>query len=155
LLALRFRFEKYATAFFLVRKRRTSKKRPGNLVSLFLGARPSEALDSVEHLGLILGDQEKAALLLQHFGSIALLARASVHELLPFVTRSKALRLVSSLRLAAVVLREERQQLTIDSPLAIADLCCEMRFMDREILRAVLLNAKQHLIKSARSAKAA
>jgi hypothetical protein len=26
----------------------------------------SEALDSLEHLGLILGDQEKAALLLQH-----------------------------------------------------------------------------------------
>jgi DNA repair protein RadC len=107
----------------------------------------SEALDSVEHLGLILGDQEKGAALLQHFGSIALLARASVQELLPFITRSKALRLVSSLRLAAVVLREERQQLTIDSPLAIADLCCEMRFLDREIFPVVLLNAKQHLIK--------
>jgi DNA repair protein RadC len=96
---------------------------------------------------LILGDQEKAALLLQHFGSIALLARASVDELLPFVSRSKALRLISSLRLAAVALREERQSLTIDSPLAIADLCCEMRFLDHECLRVVLLNAKQHLIK--------
>jgi DNA repair protein RadC len=107
----------------------------------------SEALDSVEHLGLILGDQEKAALLLENFGSIAQLARASVDELLPFVSRSKALRLISSLRLAAVALREERQSLTIDSPLAIADLCCEMRFLDREILRVVLLNTKQHLIK--------
>jgi DNA repair protein RadC len=68
-------------------------------------------------------------------------------ELLLFVSRSKALRLISSLRLAAVALREERQSLTIDSPLAIADLCCEMRFLDREILRVVLLNAKQHLIK--------
>ena len=86
-------------------------------------------------------------LLLQQFGSIALLARASVQEFLPFLSHAQALQLVSSLRLAAVVLREERQQLTIDSPLAIADLCCEMRFLDRECLRVVLLNAKQHLIK--------
>ncbi len=57
--------------------------------------------------------------------------------------------LVSSLRMGAVVLREERESLTIDSPLAIAELCSEMRFLDRESLRVVLLNAKQHLIKVA------
>jgi DNA repair protein RadC len=77
------------------------------------------------------------------------LARATVQELLPFISRSKALRLVSSLRMGAVALREERQSLTIDSPLAIADLCAEMRFLDRESLRVVLLDAKQHLIKIA------
>jgi len=49
--------------------------------------------------------------------------------------------------MGAVALREERRSLTIDSPLAIADLCSEMRFLDREYLRVVLLNAKQHLIK--------
>jgi len=49
--------------------------------------------------------------------------------------------------MGAVALREERQALTIDSPLAVADLCSEMRFLDRECLRVVLLNAKQHLIK--------
>jgi DNA repair protein RadC len=49
--------------------------------------------------------------------------------------------------MGAVALREERQSLTIDSPLTIADLCSEMRFLDRESLRVVLLNAKQHLIK--------
>jgi len=85
--------------------------------------------------------------LLEHFGSLTVLARASVDELLPFVSRSKALRLVSSLRMGAVALREERQSLTIDSPLAIADLCSETRFLDREWFRVVLLNAKQHLIK--------
>jgi DNA repair protein RadC len=51
--------------------------------------------------------------------------------------------------MGAVALREERQSLTIDGPLAIADLCSEMRFLDRESLRVVLLNAKQHLIKVA------
>ena len=61
-----------------------------------------------------------------------MLARATLQELLPFISSSKALRLVSSLRMGAVALREERQSLTIDSPLAIADLCAEMRFLDRE-----------------------
>jgi DNA repair protein RadC len=109
----------------------------------------SEALDTTEHLGLILGSQKAADTLLKHFGSLAVLARASVEELLPFVPRARALRLVSSLRMGAVALREERQSLTIDSPEAIADLCSEMRFLDREWLRVVLLNVKQQLIKVA------
>jgi DNA repair protein RadC len=95
------------------------------------------------------GSQLKAEALLQHFGSLAVLACASVQELLPFLSRAKALRLISSLRMSAVVLREERESLTIDSPLAIAELCSEVRFLDRESLRVVLLNAKQHLIKVA------
>ena len=96
-----------------------------------------------------MGSQKQADAFLEHFGSLTVLARASVEELLPFVSRAKAIRLVSSLRIGAVALREERQSLTIDSPLAIADLCSEMRFLDRELLRVVLLNAKQHLIKVA------
>jgi hypothetical protein len=95
---------------------------------------------------LILGSQKQADALSEHFGSLTVLARASVEELLPFVPRSKAIRLVSSLRMGAVALQEERQSLTIDSHEAIDDLCSEMRFLDREILRVVLLNAKQHLI---------
>jgi DNA repair protein RadC len=97
----------------------------------------------------IVGSQLKAEALLQHFGSLAVLARASVQELLPFLCRTKALRLISSPRMSAVVLPEERESLTIDSPAAIAELCSEMRFLDRESLRVVLLNAKQHLIKVA------
>jgi excinuclease UvrABC nuclease subunit len=51
----------------------------------------SEALDTTEHLGLILGSQKAADSLLKHFGSLAVLARASVEELLPFIPRSKSL----------------------------------------------------------------
>ena len=51
--------------------------------------------------------------------------------------------------MGAVALREEGQSLTIDGTEAIADLCSEMRFLDREWLRIVLLNAKQQLIKVA------
>ena len=75
----------------------------------------SEALDSSEHLGLILGSQRDANALLRHFGSLLILAHASVQQLLPFISRSKAIRLVSSLRMGAVTLREERQSITIDS----------------------------------------
>jgi len=62
----------------------------------------SEALDSIERLGLITGNQQQAASLLEHFGSFRQLDRASVQELLPFLSRANALRIVSSLRLAAV-----------------------------------------------------
>jgi hypothetical protein len=53
---------------------------------------------------------------------------------------AKASRVVSALRLGAVALREERAQLKIDSPSAVADLCCKMRFLSYEFLRVVLFN---------------
>jgi hypothetical protein len=99
-----------------------------SLVQHRLATYGSEALDTTEHLGLILGSQKQADALLKHFDSLNLLASASVEDLLPFVSRSKALRLVSSLRMAAAALREERQSLTIDSPLAVAELCSDVRF---------------------------
>jgi hypothetical protein len=49
--------------------------------------------------------QNQANALLEHFGSIANLTRASVQDLSRFVSRSKALRPVSSLRTGAVALR--------------------------------------------------
>lgn len=67
-------------------------------------------------------------------------------DLLSFTSRTKAARLGSSLRIGAVALRQERESVTIDGPAAVADLCVEMRFFDREVLRVVLLNAKQKLI---------
>jgi hypothetical protein len=40
--------------------------------------------------------------------------------------------------MGAVTLREERQSIAIDSPEIVAELCTEMRFLDRELLRVVL-----------------
>jgi DNA repair protein RadC len=93
--------------------------------------------------------QKQLAAFLEHFGSLSVSACASVEELLSFVSRSKALRLVSSLRIGAVALKEERQSFTIDDPEPAADLCSEMRFLDREWLRVILRNAKQQLLKIA------
>jgi DNA repair protein RadC len=94
----------------------------------------SEALDSVEHVGLIVGSQKQGAAILQHFGSLSVLGRASVEELLPFVSRSKAIRLVSSLRMGAVTLREERQSITIDSPEIVAVSAERIRELISQIL---------------------
>jgi len=107
----------------------------------------SEALDTTEHLALILGSQQDANAILHHFGSLSLLARASVQELCTFTSRNKAVRLVSALRMGALVLREERKSIAIDQPEILAELCSDMRFFDREVLRIALLDAKQHLIK--------
>jgi hypothetical protein len=50
----------------------------------------SEALDTTEHLALILGSQQDVNAILHHFGSLSLLARASVQELCAFTSRNKA-----------------------------------------------------------------
>ena len=133
--------EKYATTYFqfvseLDELQNTTPSSHCSSVQERLVNYGSEALDTVEHLGLILKDQNKAATLLKHFGSIANLARASVQDLSAFLSRDKAAQLVSSLRLAAVALREERTRLLIDTPLAVAELCSEMRFLSHESLRS-------------------
>ena len=59
----------------------------------------------------------------------------------------KATQLVDSLRLVVVAVHEQRSRLVIDTPLALAELCAEMRFLSQESLRVILLNTKQELIK--------
>jgi hypothetical protein len=46
----------------------------------------SEALDTVEHLGLVLNNQSTALSLLEHFGSVANLTRASSNVALRLLT---------------------------------------------------------------------
>ena len=100
LLALRFRLENMQPHFFSFESSELQKNKPDtsshcSSVQERLVTYGSEALDTAEHLRLILGSQKQADALLEHFGSLTVLARASVQELLPFVSQSKALRLVS------------------------------------------------------------
>ena len=60
---------------------------------------------AMQHLGLIVKNQNTANFLLQHFGSLDQLARASVQELSRFLSPAKASRVVSALRSGAVALR--------------------------------------------------
>jgi DNA repair protein RadC len=107
----------------------------------------SEALDSSEHLGVIVGSQKDANALLQHFGSLAVWPKLPLNSLWPL---SHALRLFgSSARFEWVRLRYGRN--VNRSPSIVLKLLpsfvLRCVFSIRESLRVVLLNTKQHLIK--------
>jgi DNA repair protein RadC len=87
--------------------------------------------------------------LLQQFGSFAALARAPVQELAKIhgVGSAKAIQLAASFALGSRLARERFAGRMVDSPAAIEELLGpEMRLLDRESLRAVLLDTKQRLL---------
>ena len=87
--------------------------------------------------------------ILQRFGSFAAVARASVQELAKVhgVGLTKAIQLTASFALGARLAQERFAARTIESPSAIEELLGpELRLLDRESLRVVLLDAKQRLL---------
>jgi DNA repair protein RadC len=87
--------------------------------------------------------------ILQQFGSFAGVARASVQELAKIhgVGLTKAIQLAASFALGARLAQERIAAQTVDSPAVIEDLLGpELRLLDRESLRVVLLDAKQRLL---------
>jgi len=87
--------------------------------------------------------------LLQRFGSFAGLARTSVLELAKVkgIGSAKGLQLAASFAVGARLAAERIRNEPIDNPQTIYDLLGpEMRLLDRESLRAVLLDAKQRII---------
>jgi DNA repair protein RadC len=87
--------------------------------------------------------------LLQRFGSFANLARTPVLELAKVkgIGLAKGIQLAASFALGARLAAERIENEPIDSPQAIYELLGpDMRLLDRESLRAVLLDAKQRLI---------
>jgi DNA repair protein RadC len=86
---------------------------------------------------------------LQEFGSFAALARAPVQELAKIhgIGTTKAIQLAASFALGARLARERFAARTIDSPAAVEELLGpEMRLLDRESLRTVLLDTRQRLL---------
>ena len=87
--------------------------------------------------------------LLQRFGSFAGLARTPVLELAKVkgIGLAKGIQLAASFAVGARLAAERIRNEPIDNPQAVYDLLGpEMRQLDRESLRAVLLDAKQRLI---------
>ena len=87
--------------------------------------------------------------ILLQFGSFAGVARASVQELAKIhgVGLTKAIQLAASFALGARLAQERFAAQTVDSPAIIEDLLGpELRLLDRESLRVVLLDAKQRLL---------
>jgi DNA repair protein RadC len=108
------------------------------LVAILLrtGTRGTNAIALAEHL-------------LQQFGSFANLARISVLELAKIrgIGLAKGIQLAASFAVGARLAAERTRNEPVDNPQTIYDLLGpEMRLLDRESLRVVLLDAKQRLI---------
>jgi hypothetical protein len=52
------------------------------------------ALNESEHLGLIIGNETLGSELIQHFGLVSALSRASLQQIRAFLPRTKAIRLM-------------------------------------------------------------
>ena len=106
----------------------------------------SSALSGVEHLTLILGKEELAITLVRHFGSINALSRASLPQLLQFLPRRKAETLVAALSMATIAESEHARSGVFDSPVAVYNACIDMKLLNQEVLRVILLDTRQRLV---------
>jgi DNA repair protein RadC len=119
-------------------------------------ARGVSALSDAELIAIVLRTGTRGAnvivlaeRLLQRFGSFAGLARTPVLELAKVrgIGLAKGIQLSASFAVGARLAAERIRHEPIDNPQAVYDLLGpEMRLLDRESLRAVLLDAKQRLI---------
>ena len=119
-------------------------------------ARGVSALSDTELIAILLRTGTRGAnaialaeQLLRRFGSFAGLARTPVPELVKVkgIGLGKGIQLAASFAVGARLAAERISNEPIDSPQIVYDLLGpEMRLLDRESLRAVLLDAKQRLI---------
>jgi DNA repair protein RadC len=108
-----------------------------------------EALTDADTLSLLLGERDHllATRLLLDFGSLTALSRASLVQLLPFLSREKAMRLLCAFRLASLCGYEVAQD-PLDSPDRIYSLFAgELIQADREILAGALIDTRFRLLK--------
>jgi DNA repair protein RadC len=106
----------------------------------------SSALSGVEHLTLIVGNEDLALALVRHFGSIKALSRASIQQLLEFVPRRKAETLVAALSMSTIAESEQARSEAFDSPESVYRACADMKLFNQEILRVILLDTRQRLM---------
>ena len=106
----------------------------------------SSALSGVEHLILIVGKEELAVTLVRHFGSIKALSRASLHQLIQFVPRRKAEMLMAALSMSTIGESEHARSEAFDSPDTVYNACVDMKLLNQEVLRVLLLDTRQRLI---------
>jgi DNA repair protein RadC len=100
------------------------------------------ALSDIEHLGLLVGKETLAARLLNHFGSLKALTKASAVELGAFMTTRKAERLVAALAVSARAQVQNSFQEPFDNPETVYRSCLDMQAFQQEVLRVVLLDAR-------------
>jgi DNA repair protein RadC len=106
----------------------------------------SSALSAVEYLTLIVRKEDLALALVHHFGSIKALSRASIQQLLQFLSRRKAETLVAALWMSTIAESEHARSGVFDSPDSVYSGCADMKLFNQEVLRVILLDSRQRLI---------
>jgi len=84
-----------------------------------------------------------ALALVRHFGSIKALSRASIQQLLQFLPRRKAETLVAALSMSRIAESEHARSEAFDSPESVYRACADLKLFNQEVLRVILLNARQ------------
>lgn len=113
----------------------------------------ASALSDSELISLILRDADgfdTARRLLAHFRSLRAMSRSDVREIagVPGVGMERAVELAAAFGLGRRIAREIPSHLKVDSPEIVCELLGhDMRELQRESLRALLLDTKYHLIR--------
>jgi len=113
----------------------------------------SNGLTDVEHLTLLVGKEAAALGLLEHFGSLQQLSRASLAELQQFVSKAKAATLLAALSVSTRIDCGEGFQGSFDQPETVYRACLDMKLFHQEVLRVILLNARYRRVTSVEISK--
>jgi len=102
----------------------------------------SSALSGLEHLTLLVGKESVALALIRHFGSLTAVSRASFRELRQFLPRRKAEAVAAALSIFAIAETEQALSEPLDKPESIYRACADMKLLNQEVLRVILLNTR-------------
>lgn len=106
----------------------------------------SSALSGLEHLTLLVGKEDLALALIQHFGSIKALSRASLQQLRQFLPQRKAEAVMAAFSVSLIAESEHARSNVFDNPESVSLACADMKLFNPEVLRVVLLDTRQRLI---------
>jgi DNA repair protein RadC len=118
------------------------KASPSFSVSEKLARYGSTALSAVEHLTLLVGKESIALALMRHFGSLKTLSRASFLELRQFLPQQKAEAVIAALSMSAIAETEHALSDQLDNPESVYHACADMKLLNQEVLRVILLDTR-------------
>jgi DNA repair protein RadC len=106
----------------------------------------SSALSGIEHLTLLIAKEELALTLIRRFGSIKALSRASFQQLREFLPQRKAEAVMAAFSMSMIAESEHALSNVFHSPESVYKACSDMKLLNQEVLRVVLLDTRQRLI---------
>ena len=107
----------------------------------------------MEHLTLLVGKESIAFSLMHHFGSLKALSRASFLELRQFLPQQKAEAVIAALSMSAIAETEHALSDQLDNPESVYHACADMKLLNQEVLRVILLDTRYRHISTIKISK--